>query len=474
MSRKFQVKAVSSSWIEKEGRRLDCGPYMSGSMEARELLRQLSARKDHLQELTKEGIAGIINAGRITRLWVDDVRHGFPFLSSTDILQADLSNISYIAKSVARQNSQLLIKDRWILITRAGTIGRMAYSRSDMDGMACTEDVLRVVPDEDKVKPGYIYAYLCTKFGVPLVISGTYGSIITHLEPHHIADLPVPRLGAVEDQAHELIQKAALLRVEAASEIRESTRRFLATAGIEDIPPHEWLHRSGQLGFTASISKTLLRAVNYIPLNLKFAEIVKNLSPAWKTLADITEPGTLRSSLRFKRIDCEPEYGVELIGQREISALVPRGRWIAKNQLPNDKLIFVPEGTIMVNAQGGLNESNSYARCQFISGKKLRYAYSQHFLRVIADENEIPRGALFAYLRSNIAFRLLRSCAIGSMQQDFHPELIRELPVPIIGDAEVKAVDRLVRGAYKKYDEAIDYEDQARTLVERTIEAGGR
>ena len=128
----------------------------------------------------------------------------------------------------------------------------------------------------------------------------------------------------------------------------------------------------------------------------------------------------------------------------------------------------------MVNAQGGLNESDSYARCQFISGKKLRYAYSQHFLRVIADENEIPRGALFAYLRSNIAFRLLRSCAIGSMQQDFHPELIRELPVPIIGDAEVKAVDSLVRGAYKKYDEAIDYEDQARALVERTIEEGGR
>lgn len=128
MSRKFQVKAVPSSWIEKEGRRLDCGPYMSGAMEARELLRQLSARKDHLQELTDGGISGIINAGRITRLWVDDVRHGFPFLSSTDILQADLSNISHIAKSVARQNNQLLIKDRWTLIARSGTIGRMAYS----------------------------------------------------------------------------------------------------------------------------------------------------------------------------------------------------------------------------------------------------------------------------------------------------------------------------------------------------------
>ena len=181
MSRKFQVKAVPSSWIEHNGRRLDCGPYVSGAVEAKELLHRLSARKNQLQELTAGGISGIINAGRITRLWVDDNQHGFPFLSSTDILQADLSNISYIAKSVARQNSQLLIKDRWTLITRSGTIGRMAYSRSDMNGMACTEDVLRIIPDEEKVKPGYIYAYLSSRFGVPLIISGTYGAIISTL-----------------------------------------------------------------------------------------------------------------------------------------------------------------------------------------------------------------------------------------------------------------------------------------------------
>ena len=73
-----------------EGRRLDCGPYMSGAIEARQLLKELSARKDPMQDLTKNGVAGIINAGRISRIWVSDHEHGFPFLSSTDILQADL------------------------------------------------------------------------------------------------------------------------------------------------------------------------------------------------------------------------------------------------------------------------------------------------------------------------------------------------------------------------------------------------
>jgi len=94
-----------------------------------------------------------------------------------------------------------------------------------------------------------------------------------------------------------------------------------------------------------------LRAVNYIPLNLQLAEEVKGCSRKWKTLAEVTEPGTLRRGLRFKRIDADPEFGVELIGQREGFNLVPKGRWIAKSFLPNDKLLFVPDGTIVVASQ---------------------------------------------------------------------------------------------------------------------------
>jgi len=60
------------------------------------------------------------------------------------------------------------------------------------------------------------------------------------------------------------------------------------------------------------------------------------------------------------------------------------------------------------------------------------------------------------------------------MQQDFHPDLLAEIPVPIISDDESISIDAIVRNAFQKYDEAIDCEDQARSLVERTIEEGGR
>lgn len=474
MSRKFQVKAVPSSWIEKQARRLDCGPYMSGAMEARELLGKLRARKDHLQDLTEGGIAGIINAGRITRLWVDAPEHGYKFLSSTDINQTDLRTVPYIAKSVGNQNRQLLIKDEWTLITRSGSIGKMAYARKDMNGMACTEDVLRVIPDSSLIPPGYVYAYLCTKFGVPLVISGTYGSIITHLEPHHIADLPVPRLGDIENSVHELIQKSADLRTEANAELNAASARYLKAAGVEDITPEYWHTNSGRIGFASSVSKTSLRAINYLPVNKHLEDFVKERSFSWKPLSAVTEQGTLRSGPRFKRIDAEPEFGVELIGQGECFNLRPDGRWIAKKYLPDDQLLFPPDGAIMIAAQGCAGEHDLFSRAQFITGKRLNYAYSQHFLRVIADENEIPRGALFAYLNSQIAYRIRKGYQIGSMQQDFHPDMIRQMPVPIIDRAEAENIDADVRAAYQKFDDAIDAEDEAIALVEHAIEEGGR
>jgi hypothetical protein len=468
MSRKFQCKTVPSKWLENNGRRLDCGPYMSGALEAKELLRK------HITEPLRNVTSEIYHAGRESRIWVDSPEFGVPFMGSTDILAMDLSCLPLISKKQIASNPKFSIEKGWTLITRSGTVGRMAFARSDMDGIACSEHVMRVVPNESSVKPGYLYAYLSSRFGVPIVVSGTYGAIIQHIEPDHIADLPVPRLGDVEERAHALVQKASGLRVEAAGQIQNASNRFLSAAGIEDISSYDWIQNSGRIGFSTTISKTILRAVNYIPFNQELSDTVKRTSSSWRPLGELTLPGTLRRGLRFKRIDAEPEFGVRLVGQREGFHLEPEGRFIAKSHLPNDPLIYVPEGTIVVASQGGINETDSFARAQFMFGKRLEYVYSEHFLRIIADQSKILRGALFAYIRSNIAFRLLRSCAVGSMQQDFHPDLLAEIPVPIISDSEAKAIDDLVRNAFQKYDEAIDCEDEARSLVERTIEEGSR
>lgn len=476
MKRKFAIKTVPSTWLEIEGRRLDCGPYMSGAIEARKLLKKL--RTTRLRDLTDGYNGGIYNGPQFVRNYVQDPEHGVPFLTTASMLQADMSTLPLLSKKDAHSNKlrYLEVKEGMTLITCSGSIGRMTYARKDMEGTWSNQDIMKVVADRKKILPGYLYAYLCSRFGVPLVISGTYGAIIQHIEPHHIAELPVPRLGDLEDRAHELIEQAADLRYNAICQIADATNTYIAAAGLKDITQIEWHRRSRRLGFSTSLSSCdSLRAVNFIPFNKELEEYVKS-SRNWAFLGDITKPGTLRTGPRFKRIDSapDPKYGVELLGQRENFNIRPSGRWIAKNYLPKDELIFVPSGTTMIAARGGLDDSNSFARCQFIAGKRTRYAYSQDFLRVIPLQEKILPGCLFAFLRSEMAFRMLRGYSIGSIQQEYHPNMVKWLPVPLVDNEVAKKVNQLVLNAFEKYDQAIDCEDEARALVERAIEERGR
>ena len=216
MKRRFRVRAVPSTWLENNGRRLDCGPYVSGAIEAIELIRKHSTSP--LGKLASR----IFNAPRFPRVYVEDTEYGVPFLGSTDILNADLSYLPMLSRKQVQSKPTLVVDAGWILITRSGTIGRMAYSRSDMKGMAGSEHFMRVVPDKTMISSGYLHAYLSCRFGVPLVVSGTYGAIIQHIEPHHIEDLPIPRLGDVEQQAHLLIERAADNRVNASNLIEDA------------------------------------------------------------------------------------------------------------------------------------------------------------------------------------------------------------------------------------------------------------
>jgi type I restriction enzyme S subunit len=209
------IKTIPSTWIIEEEHRLDCGPFVKGSVEARKTIEALPCLKNRLVDVTKDGINGIYHVGQDKIVWVEDEELGLPFVRSSDILKADLSSQPLISRRQVAANHLFQCPEGTTLITRSGTIGRMAYMRSDMVDTAISQDVLKVVPDERKIRSGYLYAFLNSKYGLPIVTGGTFGSIIVHIEAENISSLPVPRLGEVEERAHELVRQAAQLRVQA-------------------------------------------------------------------------------------------------------------------------------------------------------------------------------------------------------------------------------------------------------------------
>jgi type I restriction enzyme S subunit len=327
---------------------------------------------------------------------------------------------------------------------------------------------MRVLPDTAKIQPGYLYAYLSSKFGIPLVVSGTYGAIIQHIEPEHLATLPVPRLGtAIESRITRRIDQASELLTAYQRQIVEATGKFFSAVALRDISAAEWHELGRDLGFEQTFPfEPSFRPVNFSPRFKLLCDRVR--STCWKPLGDLCVPDTLKRGGRYRRVDADPEFGYELIGQKELFHLRPEGRWIARKSVGED--VFLSEGTIAVAAQGTLGESQLYCRAEFIWGPWTRFAYSEHMLRVVADKSKILPGCLFAFLRSETAFRMLRSISSGGKLQDNHYYFLPRLPIPVPDKKQQQAIHDMVVEAYEMRHRAVALEDEAIHEVERAIE----
>jgi len=439
---------------------------MSGALEAFETVNALNAKIDKLHEVT----SAIFDSGRESRKWVDAKKYGVRYMGTSAINSADLTYLPLISRNQVTKNPRLTIERGWSLITRSGTVGRMAYVRPDMEGLTCSEDVLRVVPDDSKIYPGYLYAYLASKYGVPLVVAGTYGAIIQHIEPQHISDLPVPRFDvSFENTVHSKIEEAAQLLSNYQSLIREATDTLFAAVGLVDLEPGEWNSYGPDTGFSLGTPDVAsLRALNFNP---KFAALVARIkSGPYKKLDDICLPGTLARGGRFKRVDAHPDHAYQMIGQKELFWLKPEGRWVAKSAMDKNSL-GIP-GAVMIAAQGTLGESELYCRAEFIWGPWTEMAFSEHILRAVSDESVMPRGCLFAFMRSETAFRMLRSISVGSKLQDHHYKYRGELPVPYPELSVQNEIHAKVVLAYEARHKAIAMNDEAIQMIERRIAKG--
>jgi hypothetical protein len=149
----------------------------------------------------------------------------------------------------------------------------------------------------------------------------------------------------------------------------------------------------------------------------------------------------------------------------------PEGRWISAARAP--KGIFATDESVLIASSGTLGEQELYCRPILVTGRWLEYAYTEHFLRVVSGDEGVSGAYLFALLRSQLAFRCLRSMSTGSKQQEIHRDLISSFPVPMLETSIRRSIEVKVREAFRMRDEADSLEDEARALVERAIEEAG-
>jgi type I restriction enzyme S subunit len=130
---------------------------------------------------------------------------------------------------------------------------------------------------------------------------------------------------------------------------------------------------------------------------------------------------------------------------------------------------LVEDETVMIAEHGLVGENALIGRAILVSGGWTKYAYTQDFLRLKSGIDDFPGAYIFAFLRSEPAFRALRSMLVGTGPQEINIRMFENLPVPECTTADRQRIAEAVRQAYRWRDQADHMEDRAQDLLNMAV-----
>ncbi len=140
------------------------------------------------------------------------------YFTPSAVLQEKGDSVKFIdlSKASPRQLSAIkavrVYRDD-ILITRSGSIGRVAYITNRLNGSIVSDDLIRVRISDEALRL-YAYAFLQSKLALDQMILNEYGSVQQHLEPHHISNIiiAIPTDAVALNSVVEKTKRTILLR----------------------------------------------------------------------------------------------------------------------------------------------------------------------------------------------------------------------------------------------------------------------
>ena len=125
---------------------------------------------------------------------------------------------------------------------------------------------------------------------------------------------------------------------------------------------------------------------------------------------------------------------------------------------------------ILIACSGSLG--GTFGKTGFVYNNFECYAASQHILRIVANENIIDPGYLYAFLSSEYGYECITRYRWGALIDEIDDEDMSKLIIPVPSDHEQKEIGDLVRQAYDLRAEAIRLEDDAQKLLTQALIEG--
>jgi len=460
--------SVSLSEVLNNDARLEASVYNIEGRHAREILNKCKWKLVPLF-----GEEGLIKTAfypkRFKRIYVEK-EWGIPFFLPSQILDIYPKPVKYISPKTDIDIEELRIKDNTLLLTRSGTIGYCAVACKALAGKVFSDDIIRV-SFESEEDLGNTYAFIKTKIGNTLLRTNNYGSVISHIEPEHLNNIPIPNPpGTLKKRIHELVMKSYELRDESNELIDKAEDLLVKELELPPIDSLEQITRdkTSQLNiFEVKLSglNNRLDASYHIPIA---DEIVKYL----KNKAELTTLGNSRVTEKiilagiFKRIYTEEDNGVPFLGGKEILQLspVPEKYISLKHHKKRiEKELKIEKNMVLITDRGTIGN------VAFVPKHFEGFAVSQNVIKIKLASDKIA-GYAFVFLNSEYGKILIKRHTYGSVVDMIDDNCVRNIEFPLLNNrAMQEQINDLALTANNKRYEAYLLEQEAIKLINEEV-----
>ena len=441
---KVEAGTVPASLLFRGDRRMEAETYLTSGFGLRAAL---EARKQSC--LLFGAIADAWAPPRIKQVLVDP-KFGAPYLNTSQIFDIRPTPRKWLAMGKTTAAERRLVVQGTILVMASASPGRATITTKAQEGCVVSHHFMRVEPKDPAMK-GWLYAFLKSAQGFAMMSGSQYASIIRHIEPHHLAVLPVPNIdpesaAAFSGQVDRLVE----LRNEAHDLTLEAEALFAGELG--DVRP-----KANERGYHMPASKMFsgrrrFDGAFYTPVAAAIFAKFKR----WEPLKDVTQRVWWLN--RFSRV--YGAAGLPYMSAAELFSIDPQmTKRILVSPKDNHEDCFVKKGWILMARSGQVYGLNGAAR--LATEHHERVLFSDDFIRIVVDEAKIRPGYLLIALTHPTHGRpLLIRAAYGTSIPHLDPGDVAEFPVVRLDDAvEAKIASLAERAAKARSDaDALDRE----------------
>jgi len=459
--------AVALSDVIARGKRLEASVFDVEAKQARSLI----AKGKYPQSFIggASGMASSYVCGRFKRIWVE--KSDMPIYQPSSIVDIKPSPDGYISAKTKTDIDALRVKENQILMTCSGTIGKVSYVSRTLANRIFSHDLLRI--DCRKAdEAGYVYAFLKSKIGNRILLTNSYGAVITHIEPEHLATVPIPDAPAMlKKKIHDLIVRSYDLRDKSNDLIDEATAlliRELALPPIGDFDVSFYRKNAAVDTFSVKLSDMAgrLDASYHVPI---VDAIIEHLQQNAEEVTTVGDPRISKEVIlpgRFKRVYVDEGYGRVFIGGKQLYELDPTNKKYLSNVHHGDR----------ISRQLELHENMTLITCSGTIGKVAlvgkhweNWTANQHIIRVVPASKDIA-GYLNIFLASDYGKALITRFTYGSVVDEIDDNHIRQIAIPLLKNHTVqKKINDLALEANEKRYQAYLLEQEALQIMDKDV-----